>query len=196
MNRPPNLTEGALFLENLSPRLQGFPVVIHHSQLKWHKKNMKIPTKQQIGYTPGSTNVADTWKMGGPWMKMYFLSKMGIFQPAMFVYQRVTEKKLKSGMIIMGDVNFYPRKLIWNPKNWCLVDVSPFPRGYFQVNHLSFRVVVGFFQLDATCMDDFGGIYLLTVHPLWCFQISWIIFTREMIMGILATPSKANPPKK
>ena len=40
------------------------------------------------GYTPGSTNIA----VAGKWTRiesMYFLLKMGIFQPAMLVYQRV-----------------------------------------------------------------------------------------------------------
>ena len=39
-------------------------------------------------YTPGSTNIAG-WKMDPLMESMYFLLKMGIFQPAVLVYQRV-----------------------------------------------------------------------------------------------------------
>ena len=41
-------------------------------------------------YTPGSTNIAG-WKMDPEWVDVYIyiLLKMGIFQPAMLVYQRV-----------------------------------------------------------------------------------------------------------
>ncbi len=42
-------------------------------------------------YPPGSTNIAGLLE-NGPEMKMYFLLKMGRFQPAMLVYQRVTVK--------------------------------------------------------------------------------------------------------
>ena len=34
-------------------------------------------------------NIADTWKMGGPGLSRCISYKVGIFQPAMLVYQRV-----------------------------------------------------------------------------------------------------------
>ena len=41
-------------------------------------------------YTPV---IQHSWLENGPGLKMYFLLKMGIFQPAMLVYQRVTAKE-------------------------------------------------------------------------------------------------------
>ena len=55
-----------------------------------HHLGVVFVSRQKVSrYTPGSTNIAG-WKMD-PNLKMYLLLKMGIFQPAMLVYQRVSE---------------------------------------------------------------------------------------------------------
>ena len=50
-------------------------------------------------YTPGSTNIAVAGKWGPRIESMYFLLEMGIFQPAMLVYQRVHDHGIHPGGI-------------------------------------------------------------------------------------------------
>ena len=62
-------------------------------RLKIQTSAKRIGTEKEAPknmYTPGSTNIAG-WKMGAPLNEDGdFLLKMGKFQPAMLVYQRVS----------------------------------------------------------------------------------------------------------
>ena len=52
-----------------------------------------------------SGNRSHSWLENGPGLKMYFLLKMGIFQPAMLVYQRVdntSENLAKRGIFAIS----------------------------------------------------------------------------------------------
>ena len=56
---------------------------------------------RKIMYTPGSTNIAVAGKWGPRIEDVNFLLKMGLFQPAMLVYQRVTKSSAPSHPVIL-----------------------------------------------------------------------------------------------
>ena len=64
-----------------------FQVTMGHISGSLNLPTLQISTNNK--YPPGSTNRSLAGKWGPLNESMYFLLKMGIFQPAMLVYQRV-----------------------------------------------------------------------------------------------------------
>ena len=73
-----------------------------------YSKNVKPPV------TLRQTNIA---MENGPGLKMYFLSKMGISQPAMLVYQRVAESRTEGWFTTAGLPIWGFPKMVGFPNN-------------------------------------------------------------------------------